>query len=188
MAIHVNIFADASVGATLLIDPLDYKFDANLLAEDLERFSKGVALSGDSQLSLSNTTDTEDLFEGTGRGITPNGRLDPNSFNRLVPRILGTYTESVIHDLGWKIGRIRYMFLQPKKCYSMHVDGGKFRYHIPIISNNQSYAVYADHGCFTMPDLGRLYRMRVDVPHSAINGGKEVRVHLLFDTMPHLSV
>lgn len=174
------------MGAARLIDPLDYKFDAKLLAEDLERFSKGVVLSGDSQLSLSNTTDTEDLFEGTGRGITPNGRLDPNSFNRLVPRVLGTYTERVIYDLGWKIGRIRYMFLQPKKCYSMHVDGGKFRYHIPIISNNQSYAVYADHGCFTMPDLGRLYRMRVDVPHSAINGGKEVRVHLLFDTMPHL--
>jgi hypothetical protein len=168
-----------------MIDILDFRFNAKLLAEDLARVKAGVRLSGGNQLSLVNTTDNEDLHEGTGSYVTPNGRIDPSSFNRLIQRIKGTYTESVIRQLGWRTGRIRYMFLKPKACYSMHSDGELYRYHIPIITNDQSYMVYEKEGCFRMPETGRMYRTRVDARHSAINGhNHDTRVHLLFDHLP----
>ena len=82
---------------------------------------------------------------------------------------------------GVKIGRIRFMYLLPKTCYTLHVDLEEFRYHVPLVSNKRCFFVNADQ-VERMCGIGQLYRFRTREPHTAVNASTETRIHLVFDT------
>ncbi len=71
------------------------------------------------------------------------------------------------------------MNLAPKSCYSLHQDPTK-RYHLVLKTNPQAFLIFAEAGLFPIPADGRLYQVDTRRPHTAMNGGEENRVHLVF--------
>lgn len=60
-----------------------------------------------------------------------------------------------------------------------HVDSDNwFKVHVPLISTNKSYFVFADEKFIMEP--GFMYLVNTSVPHSTSNEGDNTRVHLFF--------
>lgn len=81
----------------------------------------------------------------------------------------------------FQIGRVRLMKLNPKSCYSMHKDDG-IRYHVPLKTNEQAFLLFKENGAFQIPADGRVYGTNTMLEHTAMNGGDEDRIHLVFST------
>jgi hypothetical protein len=80
------------------------------------------------------------------------------------------------------IDRIRFMNMTPISCLSYHIDPDSIRYHIPLITDADSFFVVNDM-VERMPDIGRLYSLQTNVKHTAINASiSENRLHLVFST------
>lgn len=103
--------------------------------------------------------------------------------------IQDTYTQSVIEqmteDIGhqhhYDIGRVRFLALKPKQCLTMHIDTeSETRFHIPIQTNRGALFI-VDNTIVTMWDIGKVYQLDVQKPHTAINASREIRVHMVFD-------
>ncbi len=98
--------------------------------------------------------------------------------------ILQSVRQHAQNELGLKMGRIRFMTLKPKTCLSYHTDEDQYRYHIPIFTNENSFFI-VDKIVYQMTEPGRLYKLQVNLPHTAINADLEhERTHLVFDTAP----
>ena len=93
--------------------------------------------------------------------------------------------ENQIYDFSGgliSINRIRFMNMTPTTCLSYHLDPDHIRYHIPLITNEDSFFVVND-TVEKMPEVGRLYSLQTNVKHTAINGSRtENRLHLVFST------
>jgi hypothetical protein len=101
--------------------------------------------------------------------------------------------------LGRRVGGIGGMFLAwllPGFSWAMHTDHDNAyeqistRVHVPIITNPQSLYVWGrkhDGGhdewlVTTHLEAGKIYHVRVDVPHTVVNGhDTEPRLHLILD-------
>jgi len=111
-------------------------------------------------------------------------------FDTIHPALKGSYFEEVIQlvtdharKYGDGIGRVRLMRLKPRTCYTLHMDPEEFRYHIPLITNDQSFFVVGD--CIDrMKYVGQLYTLRTKEMHTAVNASYINRDHLVFDTYP----
>ena len=113
------------------------------------------------------------------------GTVKESEFDTIHPILAGTYTEEVIKDIMSKysgIGRIRWLMLQTKTCYSLHRDPDWYRLHIPIKTNVKSFFI-VDEKFFTMPEAGALYVIHPQWDHTAVNANlHEERLHIVFDT------
>jgi hypothetical protein len=93
--------------------------------------------------------------------------------------------ENQIYDYSngeLQINRIRFMDMTPISCLSYHIDPDLIRYHIPLITNEDAFFVVNDQ-VERMSEVGRLYSLRTNVKHTAINGSRENnRLHLVFST------
>lgn len=143
------------------------------------------------QLSVTHSQNSDSWFDSTGSLFNYN----TNTFERrtedytiLNQHFAGTYLEAVIAQVqeqakldAVEIGRIRFMYLQPKTCYTLHRDIEEFRYHIPIVTNPKCFFVNADK-IERMTVIGRLYRFHTRDLHTAVNASMDTRIHLVFDT------
>ncbi len=130
-----------------------------------------------------------ELFSDFAGSLAPhkNGgtRLTESEFDTIHPILSGTYTEQVINDIKSKysgIGRIRWLMLQPKTCYSMHKDPDWYRLHIPIKTNTSCFFI-VDEAYFQTQEEGKLYVIHPQWPHTAANSNLYTeRLHIVFDT------
>ena len=109
-----------------------------------------------------------------------------NSKNILKP-FQKTYTEKVVKEVdqwlisvGLRCTVVKYWVLKSSQCWPLHSDPEPYRFHIPLKTSKGSMMV-VDDKLYTMPEIGSLYRMRIDVPHTAINAGELDRIHMVFD-------
>lgn len=134
----------------------------------------------------------ENWFEGIGstyRLKEGKHTVSQNDFTTTTKRLSGTYLDLVIKDVekfaaetdGVKIGRIRIMRLKSKACYTLHKDQEEFRYHIPLSTDDRCFFVVGDE-IARMPEVGKLYRLRTNHHHTAVNASWQSRTHILFDT------
>lgn len=102
-------------------------------------------------------------------------------FNTLNPEF--EFLAPVIRDvdsfLNKRTARLRIMRLLPKTCLSYHTDTVRSRWHIPLVTNENSFFVVEDN-LFRMPKVGQVYTLRTDVKHTAINASfDKPRIHLV---------
>jgi len=83
-------------------------------------------------------------------------------------------------ELGGTVGRMRLMKLSPRECYTFHKDDN-VRYHLAVRTNPKAFVAF-EAGLRHIPADGRLYRVDTTVPHTALNGGGEDRIHVVIST------
>lgn len=130
------------------------------------------------------TDETEKIFDGTGSLYdydTSEFKAKESDFTVFNKRFYGTYFYDIYKSFP-DIGRFRIMIAKPYSCYSMHIDTTD-RYHIPVITNPNAYLVFphADQPLNHIRADGGVYKANTRQPHTAINSGKEDRIHLLLD-------
>lgn len=93
----------------------------------------------------------------------------------------GGAIEELIGKLPFRHGRIRLMYLKPKSSLSIHADSTR-RYHYAVTTTPDCYLVeiHGNKGVFHhVPADGRLYEMDARLTHTAINAGREGRIHIV---------
>ena len=93
----------------------------------------------------------------------------------------GTAIETLLRQLPFQPGRVRLMRLAGKSCLSIHADSTR-RYHYAIVTSPDCYLVEMDgaNGTFHhIPADGRLYEMDARITHTALNAGRQARIHLV---------
>jgi hypothetical protein len=94
--------------------------------------------------------------------------------------------QSIAADLGIKeFGRIRMLNLIPRTNYTFHYDPDSWRVHIPLITNEDAFMIVA--GKLWHLPIGNAYLIKVKDYHSAMNAGKEDRIHIVFDWCDNLA-
>lgn len=131
---------------------------------------------------------------------------NPEPVVTLLPKVLPGAPEKLLElcaacsdELGQKVGGIGGMFLAwllPGFSWAMHTDHDNAyeqiatRVHVPIITTPESLYVWgrkregADDEWLVTSHLeaGKIYHVRVDVPHTVVNGhDTEPRLHLILD-------
>jgi hypothetical protein len=89
--------------------------------------------------------------------------------------------EELLRALPFRFGRSRLMRMRPKACLSIHADPSR-RYHYAITTNPSCYILDIAKGAgrfHHIPADGRLYQMDAHRMHTAMNAGREERVHLV---------
>ncbi len=94
-------------------------------------------------------------------------------------RRVGPLLEDIANDLGGRIGRLRYMVMEPKSCLTYHIDPEDVcRLHIPIITSEGAMFIN-DRTVDVMDQPGSVYIFNSTVKHTAVNASRERRVHLV---------
>ena len=148
-----------------------------------------------SQICLNSTKDnTDNIFLGRGslvydwdKSYTDNNKLvvpkrpkvlKEEDFTILCSQFKDTLFEEIYNELNKKyvLGRVRIMKSKPKTCLSWHTDTSP-RIHYPIKTQE---------GCFMVIDKeiqhltkNTWWWTNTVVPHTAFNGSKEDRIHLV---------
>lgn len=121
---------------------------------------------------------TEPLFDALG--WLPEGAREAD-YTQLNEDFRGGAIEALLNALPFRPGRVRLMRLAPKSCLSIHADSTR-RYHYAVITSPDCYLVELDasRGIFHhVPADGRLYEMDARLTHTAINAGREARIHIV---------
>ncbi len=131
------------------------------------------------QISVTSRPGASDpLYDGVG--WLPEGATEAD-YCVVNAEFRGTAIESFLATLPFPWGRTRLMRLPPKSCLSIHADPSR-RFHYAITTNPDAYvvAVEGNAGVFYhIPADGCLYEMDTHKTHTAINAGRQPRVHLV---------
>jgi hypothetical protein len=154
-------------------------FSVERLLEGLEPFRH--LLNGDNrQLCLTSRPGSPDpLREGAGwfDGV----ESDFSVFNE---EFKGTIFEEIYHRVPYKLGRVRFMLMPPRACYSFHADKEP-RLHIALVSNPNAYLLIDDDSALRswkikIPANGHVYWVNTQRIHTALNtDANEDRIHLV---------
>lgn len=93
----------------------------------------------------------------------------------------GTVIEQIYHDLDRAYGvcRARILMMDPaRRAYSYHVDFTP-RLHIPIQTDDDCMFI-VDDVVYRMPEVGHVYYLNTTLKHTALNLGRNERIHLVF--------
>lgn len=82
-------------------------------------------------------------------------------------------------------GRVRMLMMTPRSTYSLHHDPDKWRVHIPLVTNIDSFLFVA--GKMWHLPIGNAYLVKVEDYHLALNAGSENRIHIVFDWCNNLA-
>ena len=94
-------------------------------------------------------------------------------------RVAGKLLEEIAAKYNGKIGRLRYMVMDPKTCLTYHTDPyDVMRLHIPIITSDGAMFIN-DRQVDVMDQVGSVYKFNSTVKHTAVNASRERRVHLV---------
>ena len=160
--------------------PLDLRVDLQRLRNETEELLARVPLAfeGTRQLALHSFAGSEDPWYDGCRKQRYIG--NDRDYTVLHPELCGTYFEALFDGLPFRAYRARLMELSAKTCYSIHRDDAP-RYHIAIHTNPHSRFVFAElQRVVHIPADGIPYFVDTRQSHTAFNGGKEARLHLVF--------
>jgi len=163
-----------------MIEKLDFNVDINRLRSDTEKVLTEYPVNDQNQICFQNTKfGLDDVYEGTGDARLPQcptyKKLEKDFvyFNM-------TFRDTIFYDISQKFsGRMRLHVLSSKKCYWMHTDPNIIRYHFAIFTNDNCFILYKDNYQFHIPADGHCYKMDAGPNHTALNAGKENRIHLV---------
>lgn len=169
------------------VQKLDFNFNLEQALKSLDEITAKYPLGYERrQLSLVskelNNPTVEDgigsLFESDSQKWLAR-ESDYRYFN---PEFKSTYFYEIYKRLqdhtNGKIGRARLMCLPPKACYSIHRDP-TMRIHLPLLSNSQALFIFASGEILNLSATGDVYRIDTRRPHTAMNGGLEMRIHFV---------
>ena len=168
---------------TELIRATDFSVDHKQLVDDTNRIIEMYPFNKQNQICFQNTKDSPpDPYQGTG-----DSRLDhcpmygseERDFTEFNPNFKGTVFEYIFENFPYTMGRMRLMKMLPKRAMWMHNDPGMVRYHFAIITNENCFILYRDHGHYHIPSDGMCYFMDTEEYHSAVNTSREDRIHLV---------
>jgi hypothetical protein len=91
--------------------------------------------------------------------------------------------EEIYKTFPHKIGRMRLMKMGPKKCYWLHNDPGLIRYHFAVVTNPGAFILYEKGNHYHIPADGYAYEMDANTNHTALNSGREDRIHLVLNKL-----
>lgn len=139
---------------------------------DIEKIKEELKLlpDFDDQIMLQTVEGNTDPSYGTGR---LSGFKETDFTIPLFPQL--EYTNKVIDLLG--MFRTRVMVLKPKRCYTYHRDLTK-RIHIPVVTNDKCMFIIDDI-VHRYPADGNYYEVDTTLPHTALNGSREDRIHIV---------
>jgi hypothetical protein len=138
-----------------------------------------LPLFQDNRLYVTSRPGAEDPLHD-GSGWLPQGESEAD-YTILNEPFRGTAVEELLCLLPSAYGRVRFMLMPPKTCYSFHWDTTT-RLHYAIITNPACYLMrrQGDTAVFYhIPADGYVYRMDTRMTHSAMNCSAEPRVHLV---------
>lgn len=133
------------------------------------------------QICLSHREEITDQKQkmSDGIGSLMNKNLNERDFCIFNEEFSGTYLEEVYRSIPYNIGRLRIMKIKAHKCYSIHKDYTS-RIHLPLITNEHCYMVFPDDNfVYHMVADGHMYLTNTKIRHTAFNGGKQDRFHLV---------
>jgi len=178
------------------VTPLDPKFDIQSVLPQLDEiarscpfFSETHQISFRYRSSLGERDDLALYQDGLGSlfDFKANQWLAREAdFNSNHPKVTGTPLETIIKEVSrlaqGRVGRFRLMRLKSKTCYSWHQDPDELRYHIPLVTNEFCLYLTEEGGIERLPEPGRLYSVRTNIPHTAVNASFQDRFHLVIST------
>ena len=108
--------------------------------------------------------------------------LREEDFNTLVSQFVGTKFEIIYQEIQkrFKVGRIRLMRNLPVTCLTWHEDS-QIRLHYPIKTQKGCFMVIDDE--VKHLEQNKWYLTNTRLPHTAFNGSKEERIHLVVNIM-----
>lgn len=128
-----------------------------------------------------------DNFEGVGDLRDPNfnpKQYGSSDFHIWQPNT--EYLQELAKEIGIKeCGRVRLLLMQPQTCYTFHHDPDGYRVHIPLWTHPNAF--FLVNGKMWHMELGNAYLMKVLHLHTAINAGRETRLHIVFDKCDYLA-
>lgn len=125
-----------------------------------------------------------DAYEGIGTAYDfeqNTFRFHEHQFTRWAPDLAGSqlikaFTE--LTKLGFKIGRTRLMLLKGRSCYSFHSDVSQ-RIHLVLKASDHAAMIFPPNDVIQVPLDGHFYLTNTTLPHTAMNGSLEDRIHLV---------
>ena len=141
--------------------------DVKKILDELETLPKY-----DKQIMLQTVEGNDDPDYGTG-SIIKLKHSERDFKHPLFPQL--EYTNSIIASLN--MYRTRVLVLPPQCCYTYHRDLSK-RIHIPLITNDRCLMI-VDDIVYRYPADGNHYVMDTLKPHTALNGSKQDRIHIV---------
>lgn len=175
------------------IKTLDYTFDIKQLKEAYQEIIEICPLHQyDNQISLTHRPNAKNPFYDANGGYFQEihnqylNELDYTEFNESFKK---TYFYEIYKQLKqiYRIGRCRIMVLAPGKSLKWHRDL-EHRIHIPIITGPGALMTFEDKNKTTptyftahFPASGHSYIVDVRGMHTALNGNKDDRIHLLIN-------
>ncbi|CAB4241908.1 Aspartyl/asparaginy/proline hydroxylase [uncultured Caudovirales phage] len=113
----------------------------------------------------------------SGTGSRPGEAED--QWDKLHPDLVGTWWEDFFAKLPFKVYRSRLMTMQPRTCYSIHVDDNP-RLHIAIKTTKQARFIFTEPPALQfIPADSHIWWVDTTKEHSAMNGSMEPRIHLV---------
>lgn len=118
----------------------------------------------------------DDWYEGTGAMV--HGE-DLSKFDQVHPALVGTWWETFLTNLPYKVSRSRLARVLPRRCYSVHQDFHR-TLHITVHTNPRCYFLFIDEQKLVhIADDSHIYYMDTKRLHTAFNGGNNSRIHLM---------
>lgn len=111
-----------------------------------------------------------------------NPPLSEEMFTEVVDVFKNTVFEDCVNELKkyYKLGRVRLMRLKPKSCLSWHYDYSP-RIHLPLKTQEGCFMVIEDE--ILHLDEGTWWFTETTNKHTAFNGSKSDRIHLLVNVL-----
>lgn len=173
------------------IQPTAGYFDEERLVEASDQISR--MYPNLDQINLrrpASITDAYGVTYGAGSLYTPELQRQGAS-EHIWTEYIDTFKDSYLIDVckqmantmsnvfNIEIGRARILHLPGKTNLTLHTDHGvQYRFHVPIVTNPGVFFVTNDE-VERMPEPGRLYVYRTDVPHTVVNASRTRRTHLV---------
>jgi hypothetical protein len=172
-----------------------YRFDVKNMKNDVERI---VALcpffDETNQISLRHRPEASSLdtvgrlLDGVGHMKQYNSdsqRVGEVNFSVLHEAVRDSYLGEIFNKIESLYpsarGRFRVRRLRPGSCLPWHRDT-LVKYHVPVQTMEGCFFI-TNYGAHVMPEEGRLYVVRTDIHHTALNGSMKDRIHLTVDSV-----
>jgi hypothetical protein len=158
---------------------LDVAFDLQRLRQETETLLTEIpwAFESTKQIALQMRAGSENPWHESCRAQRE--IRDERDYRVLIPELRGTYFETVLESLPFEPCRARLLGLVRRACYSTHRDP-RPRYHIAIVTSPHALVVFPEAQLVVnIPADGCVYYLDTREPHTALNGGEELRIHLV---------
>lgn len=102
-----------------------------------------------------------------------------SEYSHVIPELLGGYFDEVLTRFPFPVFRARLLALTSRHCYSVHRDETP-RVHVAVRTSEHAAFIFVERNeVFRVPADGDAYLLDTTEVHTAMNGGREPRLHLV---------